>query len=69
MARMDGIDFVAKPKVGMADGTRQLSEDITDKIRTASKAQVRRAPTAAASAGDAAARRQCRRWAGRRLKS
>jgi two-component system chemotaxis response regulator CheB len=40
---LGAVDFVAKPKIGVADGMRQLSEDITDKIRVASKAQVRRA--------------------------
>ena len=54
---LGAIDFVAKPKVGVADGMRQLSEDITDKIRTAAKAQIRRAPpTSAAGTGDAATR-------------
>jgi two-component system, chemotaxis family, protein-glutamate methylesterase/glutaminase len=40
---LGAVDFVAKPKIGVADGMRQLSEDITDKIRVASQAQVRRA--------------------------
>ncbi len=43
---LGAIDFVAKPKIGVADGIRQLAQDITDKIRIASKAHVRRAPTA-----------------------
>jgi two-component system chemotaxis response regulator CheB len=47
---LGAVDFVAKPKIGVSDGLRQLGEDITDKIRTASKAQVRRLPTPAASA-------------------
>ena len=29
---LGAIDFVAKPKIGVADGLRQLSDDITDKI-------------------------------------
>jgi len=41
---------VAKPKIGVADGLRQLAEDITDKVRTAAKAHVRRLPPAAAAA-------------------
>jgi two-component system, chemotaxis family, protein-glutamate methylesterase/glutaminase len=47
---LGAVDFVAKPKIGVADGLRQLGEDITDKIRTAARAQVRRlaAPPAAA---------------------
>ncbi len=43
---LGALDFVAKPRLGVADGMRQLSDDITDKIRTASKAHVRRAPPA-----------------------
>ena len=39
---LGAVDFVAKPKIGVADGLRQLGEDITDKIRTAAKAHVRR---------------------------
>jgi two-component system, chemotaxis family, protein-glutamate methylesterase/glutaminase len=41
---LGAVDFVAKPKIGVADGLRQLGEDITDKIRTAAKA--RRKPPA-----------------------
>ncbi|KQV91991.1 MULTISPECIES: protein-glutamate methylesterase/protein-glutamine glutaminase [unclassified Roseateles] len=41
---LGAIDFVAKPKIGVADGIRQLAQDITDKIRIASKAHIRRAP-------------------------
>lgn len=41
---LGAIDFVAKPKIGVADGIRLLAQDITDKIRIASKAHIRRAP-------------------------
>ncbi len=56
---LGAVDFVAKPKIGVADGLRQLSADITDKIRTAAKARVHRlaappAGTAAAADGNAA---------------
>ena len=57
---LGAIDFVAKPKIGVADGLRQLADDITDKIRIASKARINRlhAPasnaTTATSAGAAA---------------
>jgi two-component system, chemotaxis family, protein-glutamate methylesterase/glutaminase len=57
---LGAIDFVAKPKIGVADGLRQLSDDITDKIRVASKARIHRMPTpaqqppAAGAAGGAA---------------
>ena len=47
---LGAIDFVAKPKIGVADGLRQLAEDITDKVRTAAQAHVRRLPPAAAAA-------------------
>ncbi len=50
---LGAVDFVAKPKIGVADGLRQLGLDITDKIRTASKAHVRR--LAAPAAGSTAA--------------
>ncbi|WP_067062675.1 protein-glutamate methylesterase/protein-glutamine glutaminase [Roseateles chitosanitabidus] len=49
---LGAVDFVAKPKIGVADGIRALAQDITDKIRIAAKAQIRRlhAPTAAPAA-------------------
>jgi two-component system chemotaxis response regulator CheB len=43
---LGAVDFVAKPKIGIADGLQQLAHDITDKIRAAARAQVRRAPPA-----------------------
>ncbi|MDI4633705.1 chemotaxis response regulator protein-glutamate methylesterase [Pelomonas sp. V22] len=56
---LGAIDFVAKPKIGVADGIRLLADDITDKIRIASKAHIRRhvapAPAAAAAPGAPAA--------------
>ena len=49
---LGAVDFVAKPKVGIADGLRQLGEDITDKVRTAARAHIRRLPpSTAAQAG------------------
>ena len=39
---LGAIDFVAKPKIGVADGLRLLAEDITDKVRIAATAQVRK---------------------------
>ncbi|MBL0727795.1 chemotaxis response regulator protein-glutamate methylesterase [Piscinibacter sp. HJYY11] len=44
---LGAIDFVAKPKIGVADGLRLLAEDITDKVRIASKAHIRKAPVPA----------------------
>ena len=51
---LGAIDFVAKPKIGVADGMRLLADDITDKIRTASKAQIRRSATPTAGTEAAA---------------
>ncbi len=48
---LGAVDFVAKPKVGVADGLRQLGADITDKIRTAARARVSRLPSAPAAGG------------------
>jgi len=44
---LGAVDFVAKPKIGVADGLRLLAEDITDKVRIAAKATLRRAPAPA----------------------
>lgn len=53
---LGAVDFVAKPKIGVADGLRQLGQDITDKIRVAARAQVRRlAPATPAPAGSGSA--------------
>jgi len=46
---LGAVDFVAKPKIGVADGLRQLGEDITEKIRTAARARVSRLVTPPAS--------------------
>lgn len=46
---LGAVDFVAKPRVGVADGLRQLAEDICTKLRTAAQARVRRLPIPAAS--------------------
>lgn len=51
---LGAVDFVAKPKIGVADGLRQLGDDITDKIRTAARAQVRRLAAPAATGANAA---------------
>ena len=41
---LGAVDFVAKPKIGVADGLKLLAQDITDKVRIASKARMHRAP-------------------------
>ena len=51
---LGAIDFVAKPKIGVSDGLRQLGADITEKIRTAARARVHRL-AAPAPAGTATA--------------
>ena len=43
---LGAVDFVAKPKIGVADGLRRLAEDITEKVRIAAKAHLRRLPPA-----------------------
>ncbi len=47
---LGAVDFVSKPKIGVADGLRQLGDDITEKVRTAARAQVRRLSKAPAAA-------------------
>jgi two-component system, chemotaxis family, protein-glutamate methylesterase/glutaminase len=44
---LGAVDFVAKPKVGIADGLQSLAQDITDKVRIAARSTVRRAPPTA----------------------
>jgi two-component system chemotaxis response regulator CheB len=44
---LGAIDFVAKPKIGVADGLKQLADEITEKVRTASKARVSKPHTPA----------------------
>ena len=39
---LGAIDFVAKPKIGVADGLRLLGEEITSKVRIAAQAKVRK---------------------------
>ncbi|HWH84787.1 MAG TPA: chemotaxis response regulator protein-glutamate methylesterase [Burkholderiaceae bacterium] len=50
---LGAVDFVAKPKVGVADGLRLLAEDITDKVRIAAQAKVHRPAAPAAGAREA----------------
>ncbi len=51
---LGAVDFVAKPKIGVSDGLRQLGADITEKIRAAARARVQRLPAAAAAPSAAA---------------
>ena len=50
---LGAVDFVAKPKIGVADGLKLLAQDITDKVRIAAKAHVRRSPSAAVVSSNA----------------
>nr|WP_297357766.1 chemotaxis response regulator protein-glutamate methylesterase [uncultured Caldimonas sp.] len=53
---LGAIDFVAKPKIGISNGLQQLAQEITEKIRIAAKAQVRKLATPPPAApGDAVA--------------
>ncbi len=52
---LGAIDFVAKPKIGVADGLRLLAQDITEKIRIAARAHVKRVPTSVAGTAPAKA--------------
>ena len=51
---LGAVDFVAKPKIGVSDGILRLADDITDKIRIAAKARIRRAPVPVTAASGAA---------------
>jgi two-component system chemotaxis response regulator CheB len=46
---LGAVDFVAKPRLGIADGLQRLADDIADKIRAAALARVRRAAPVAAA--------------------
>lgn len=41
---LGAVDFVAKPRIGVADGLSELSSQIVEKVRIAAAASVRRAP-------------------------
>jgi two-component system chemotaxis response regulator CheB len=50
---LGAIDFVAKPRIGVADGLARLADDITAKIRIAARSRPHRRVAAAPSAADA----------------
>jgi two-component system chemotaxis response regulator CheB len=52
---LGAVDFIAKPRIGLAEGIKELSDQIVEKIRVAASAHVRRAPALAASASSASA--------------
>ncbi len=47
---LGAVDFVSKPKLGVADGLRLLAADLADKLRIAARATVHRLPATPASA-------------------
>ncbi len=46
---LGAVDFVAKPRIGVAGGLSELAHEIVDKIRVAAVAHVRRTPAAPAA--------------------
>lgn len=46
---LGAVDFVAKPRIGVVDGLRELSTQIVEKIRTAASAHIKRVCVAAAT--------------------
>ena len=58
---LGAVDFVAKPKVGVADGLQRRADDIIDKVRIAARASVRRSAHAAPASCAAARRVPARR--------
>ena len=51
---LGAVDIVAKPRIGIADGLRQLADDIADKIRIARSARIKRAAAPGPAHGAAA---------------
>lgn len=43
---LGAVDFVAKPRIGLADGIKQLATQIVEKVRVAAAAKIRRAAVA-----------------------
>ncbi len=51
---LGAVDFVSKPRIGLADGIKELTGQIVEKIRVAANAHIRRlAPAGAAPSGQA----------------
>lgn len=50
---LGAVDFVAKPRIGLTEGIKELSDQIVEKIRVAAAAHIRRLPTPSASAAPA----------------
>lgn len=52
---LGAVDFVAKPRIGVADGLSELSSQIVEKVRIAATAHIKRAASAPASIGSESA--------------
>ncbi|MHB8948827.1 MAG: protein-glutamate methylesterase/protein-glutamine glutaminase [Rhodoferax sp.] len=52
---LGAVDFVAKPRIGVASGLTELSDQIVEKVRIAASAHVRRAPALPTAATPAVA--------------
>jgi two-component system, chemotaxis family, protein-glutamate methylesterase/glutaminase len=52
---LGAVDFVAKPRIGLAEGIKELSDQIVEKIRVAAAAHIRRAPAVTVPSGAAPA--------------
>jgi two-component system chemotaxis response regulator CheB len=50
---LGAVDFVAKPRIGLVDGIKELAEQIVDKIRVAAAAHIRRSVVPPAPSIDA----------------
>ncbi len=46
---LGAVDFVAKPRIGLTEGIKELSDQIVEKIRVAAAAHIRRLPTPVSS--------------------
>lgn len=47
---LGAVDFVSKPRIGLADGIKELAGQIVEKVRVAASAHVKRAPSATTQA-------------------
>ena len=52
---LGAVDFVAKPRIGVADGMQALADEIVAKVRAAAQARVRRLPCGVPAAPQAPA--------------
>jgi len=49
---LGAVDFVAKPRIGLADGINELATQIVEKVRVAASAHIRRVAGAPTASGD-----------------